>query len=101
MKLVYTNENRFLVNNAKNILENAGIAVTLTNEYAAGGTGALSPFDTWVELWVVNDSDYEDAVRAIEASPGPEQAGQWKCDRCGEANEPSFEFCWNCRREKP
>ncbi|HBY87015.1 MAG TPA: hypothetical protein DEO86_14205, partial [Colwellia sp.] len=36
MKLIYTNENTFLVNNAKNILENQNIEVTLKNEFASG-----------------------------------------------------------------
>ncbi len=53
MKLVYTNENRFIVNNAKNIVEAAGITVTLKNEFSVGGIGELSAFDAWLELWVV------------------------------------------------
>ena len=100
MKLIYTNENRFLVNNAKNIVENSGIAITLVNEYAAGGMGELSPFDTWLELWVVNDSDYEQAVRAIESSLDTQGSGKWTCGKCNEDNEASFEFCWKCHSEK-
>lgn len=48
MKLIYTNENRFLVSNMKNIVENAGIEVTLKNEFAFGGVGDLSPFECWL-----------------------------------------------------
>ncbi len=99
MKLIYTNENRFLVNNAKNIVENSGVAVTLKNEYAAGGIGELSPFDTWLELWVIEDSDYEKAVQAIESSSGPDNSSKWQCNNCHENNDASFEFCWNCQSE--
>ncbi len=55
MKLIYTNENTFLVNNIKNILENNGFTVTIKNEYVSGAAGDLAPFDTWLELWLIND----------------------------------------------
>jgi len=100
VKLIYTNENRFLVGNARNIVENSGIAVTLKNEYAAGGIGELSPFDSWPELWVLDDSDYEAAVRLIASVTDPKSREQWVCNNCAETNDASFEFCWNCRSEK-
>jgi len=61
MKLIYTNENQFLVNNAKNIIDNNNIEVTLKNEFSSGAAGVLAPLDTWVELWVIHDSDEEKA----------------------------------------
>ena len=30
-----------------------------------------------------------------------ELAGEWKCDRCQECNEPAFELCWNCQAGRP
>ncbi|MDE1463720.1 DUF2007 domain-containing protein [Spartinivicinus poritis] len=99
MKLIYTNENRFLVSNAKNLVENSGIAVTLKNEYAAGGMGDLSPLDTWLELWVVDDSDYEKAVQVIESSLSSVDSEEWNCNNCNEKNDASFEFCWSCQTE--
>jgi len=101
MKLIYTNENRFLVGNAKNIVENSGMEVILKNEYAAGGTGELSPLDTWPELWVVNDSDYEKAVKLIDSALSPENATEWRCGNCSEINDASFEFCWKCHGRNP
>lgn len=100
MKLVYTNENRFLVANARNLVENAGIAVKLKNEYAAGGVGDLSPFDAWLELWVLEDKDYQHAIEIIGSSLSSEGAKPWICDFCNEQNDSSFEVCWNCQREK-
>ena len=99
MRLLYTNENRFLVSNAKNIVENAGITVTLKNEYAGGAVGEISPFDAWLELWVVDDADYERAKQVIEASLIDDDALDWVCDRCGEHNAAAFEWCWNCHHE--
>jgi hypothetical protein len=101
MKMVYTNENRFLVSNAKNILELQGIDVTLKNEFASGAIGEVSAFDAWVEVWVLNDSDYEQACSIIESSLSKENAEEWVCTSCKEINDASFELCWNCQSESP
>ena len=99
MKLIYTNESLILVGNAKNIIENSGIEVVLKNEYAAGGAGELSPLDTWPELWVANDSDCERAVALIQNALNPNDGQEWRCNNCGEPNDPSFDFCWKCHSE--
>jgi len=98
MKKVYTHENRFIVSNAKNIVEASGIQVVLRNEFSAGASGDLSPFDTWVELWVLNDEDYELAVNVLAEAFENADAPTWVCAACGETNEASFELCWNCQR---
>lgn len=99
MRLLYTNENRLIVGNARNIVEAAGIEVTLKNEFAAGGVGELSTSDVWLELWVVEESDYDRAAGIIETSLSAEGAAQWICSHCTESNDPSFEICWNCQIE--
>lgn len=99
MKLLYTNENTFLVNNAKNIIENLGIELVLKNEFAAGAVGEVSPFDTWLELWVVQESDYEKAAQALENIDKVEKTTEWVCSQCNEFNDPSFEICWQCQSE--
>jgi hypothetical protein len=99
MKLIYTNENRLLVGNAKNILEAHGIEVILKNEFAQSAVGQTSPSDTWPELWLMNDSDYESASRVIGSSLSEENAPEWICSQCGESNDASFEICWKCQSE--
>ena len=99
MKMVYSNENRFIVSNAKNILESHGIDVILKNEFASGAIGEVSAFDAWVEVWVVHDSDYEKAFKIIESSLSKEGAVEWICKQCKEENDASFETCWNCQSE--
>lgn len=100
MKLIYTQQNRFLVNNARNIVENAGIETVLKNEYASGAAGDLAPFDTWLELWVVNDADYAEAMKLIEAISAKETGAEWQCAYCGERNDASFDICWKCQNER-
>jgi len=99
MKMVYTNDNRFIVANARNILEAHNIDVLLKNEHASSVIGEVSAFDAWLEIWVRNDSDYKRAVDVIECSLSEAGAIEWICDHCSEQNDASFETCWNCQRE--
>ena len=99
MKLLYTNENRLLVSNIKNIVEYAGIKVTLKNEFAGGGVGELSTIDSWLELWVV-DSDYEKASKVIASCINSDNTQGWFCSKCAEKNDASFDFCWSCQTER-
>lgn len=100
MKLIYTHENRFLVNNMQNIMQNAGIEVSLKNEYIAGGAGDLSPFDTWLELWVVDDKNYTQALQIIKEAQTIDNEHDWFCPQCHEKNNAVFEICWQCQHEK-
>ncbi len=102
MKLVYTHENRFFVNNAKNIVEAENISCFIKNEFAAGGAGDLAPLSAWLELWVFDDDDYARALDlvtvAFEATPSGSTS--WLCHHCQENNEGSFEICWSCGTER-
>lgn len=105
MKLLYTHPNRILVENCKNVVENAGIETLLRNEYAGGGVGELAPIETWLELWVANDSDYVKAKELVDStfidSNETEDIPSWICGKCHEQNDASFDYCWNCQQEKP
>jgi len=101
MKMVYTNENRLITGNASNILENHGIKIVLKNEFSSSASGEISAFDTWPEIWVVKDSDYEKAVKIIENSLSRDSEPEWLCTHCAEKNDASFELCWNCQNLPP
>lgn len=97
MKLLYTHPNRILVENARNIVENAGIETRLQNEFAGGGIGELAPIDAWVELWAVHEQDYEKAKAVLDTAFAPSDELDWRCPKCGEANSSAFEVCWQCQ----
>jgi hypothetical protein len=101
MKLIYTHENRFLVYNIQNIVENAHIATTLKNEYASSAAGDLVPHETWLELWVVEDDDYRLAMTAIDTAFKQGNPIEWVCQQCSERNTASFDVCWQCQTERP
>ena len=100
MKLVYSNESHFLVNNIKNLIEAEEINTFIKNEFAQGAVGEISAFDSWPEVWVMDDSDFDRAVEIVKSSQSTNSAGDWICNNCSEKNDPSFEICWNCQRER-
>ena len=99
MKLVYSNENLFLVQNVKNLIAAQEIDTFLKNEFAQGALGEISAFDCWPEVWIINDSDFECAVEIVKSLQSRHNAVDWICKNCSEKNDPSFEICWNCQRE--
>ena len=98
MKKLYTHENRIILFNIRNLLREAGIETVLRNEFAGGGIGDLPAFDTWPELWLEDDGNYERA-RAIlhDIEHGP-AGSDWYCRGCQELNHASFQLCWQCGR---
>jgi hypothetical protein len=100
VKLVYTHPNSIVVAQARNALQLAEIECTLRNEYAAGALGELAPIDTWPELWVVRDRDFDRATIALNRSREELQEDDWPCHSCGNESPASFEFCWHCAKER-
>ena len=51
-------------------------------------------------VWIVEDSDYERALRFVEEfsrpSSGEQQAATRRCSICGETIEEQFDTCWKC-----
>lgn len=101
MQLIFTHENRLFVANAKNILESQGFEIQLKNEFVSSAIGEVSPFDCWLEIWLFNDADYEAAKAVIDQAFSNRGATPWRCGGCGEENDPSFDWCWQCGKEKP
>ena len=95
--MVYANENSFLANNVRNLIEAQGISTFIKNEFAQGAVGEVSAFDAWPEVWVINDVDFERAKEILKLSQSGTKGDEWVCERCSEKNDPSFEVCWNCQ----
>lgn len=95
MKLVYTHPNRFLVLNAKNLLEIEHMTAVLRNEYSSGAAGELPPIDNWLELWITQDMHFDRAVQLL-SSFHTTPTKDWLCRECDEQNGVAFEYCWQC-----
>ena len=99
MKLIYTNENRIMVMNVRNVLNNNGYQVIVNNEFASSASGGLAPFDTWPEVWLLKDEDFEEAKKVIVSINTELSLITWNCKECNEANDQTFDFCWKCHSE--
>lgn len=99
MQKVYTNENYFLVNNVKNLIEAQKIGCFIKNEFSQGAVGEISAFDAWPEVWIFNDADFERALEIVNLSPRDNKMLDWICCHCAEKNDSAFEICWNCQLE--
>lgn len=99
MKLIFSNEHLFAVENVKNLLAAQGIEVMIKNEYAQGAIGEISAFDAWPEAWLVNEADFQRADEIVKASQESRSAADWICNHCQEINAASFDICWQCQHE--
>ena len=88
-----------MVMNVKNVLNNNGYQVIVNNEFASSASGGLAPFDTWPEVWLLKDEDFEEAKKVVALINSELSLSTWKCDDCNEANDQTFDFCWKCHSE--
>ncbi len=94
MKLLYTHENRLIVSNIANILEQAGFDIHLKNEFSGAAAGELILHETWLEIWI-DEPHFKQASVIVENSL-KDTEDDWYCSHCGEQNPSSFELCWQC-----
>ncbi len=100
MKKVTRAENVVMITHYKNILEAEGIACEIRNAVLNQIFGEMPFEETWPELWVVNDIDYDRAKQLIDSAILDESPrAPWRCKNCGEENEGQFAACWSCGAE--
>ena len=103
MKKVYASQDSLMVGHIKNILENHEIPCIFKNKYLSTGAGELPPIECWFEIWIVEDSKYNQACEIINETLTYEGSisSPWKCSYCGEEHEGQFTECWNCGKSRP
>ena len=97
MKRVLSGDSLVEIGHMKNLLEQQGIRCLIKNEQLAGALGEIPFIDCWPELWVLADSQADEALRLIaEHRQAARVASPWRCKHCGEAIEGQFTVCWQC-----
>jgi Putative prokaryotic signal transducing protein len=97
MKKLTTAESLVMIRHYRNLLESEGIACKVRNEHLGTIAGEVPFFETWPELWVVRDLDFDRAKQLIDGATSDESpCAPWTCPDCGEENEGQFAACWNC-----
>ncbi|MDJ0711261.1 MAG: DUF2007 domain-containing protein [Woeseiaceae bacterium] len=96
MKKLTSAETLVLINHYQNLLASEGIPTEVRNQHLGSIMGEVPFFETWPQLWVVNDLHYDRAMQLIKAADAESPAESWACQECGEDNEGQFGACWNC-----
>ena len=103
MRKVYTTYNSAIVGHVRQVLENNAIRCIVRNDFLLGGAGELPVNETWPEVWVIDDRDFERARGLVDAIVATAHASDppWRCASCGEQMEGQFTDCWHCGASRP
>lgn len=97
MRRVYTAADLADAHILLGLLTQQGIAARVLGEHARGGVGELPFGETWPEVWIDDDRNFERARAVVQGYESAQAApGSLRCPHCGEASPASFEVCWHC-----
>lgn len=101
MKHVYTHDNIVVLQSAKNILMQNDVEAFIKNEHTIANGARHGIENTFLELWIVNNQDFQKAKEIIaDRLTNPSEKPAWTCRKCDEQNDGSFDFCWKCQSEQ-
>ena len=81
MKKLTTSESLVTINHFKNVLESEGIPCRIKNEFLGGIAGEMPLTETWPELWVMSDIDFDRARQLIDEAIVDESLRRYRDDR--------------------
>jgi Putative prokaryotic signal transducing protein len=97
MKKLTSSDSLITIRHYRNILDSEGIACEIRNEFLGSIAGEIPYVETWPELWVLRDLDFDRAKQLLDAAITDESPqAAWTCRTCDEVNEGQFAACWNC-----
>ena len=96
MKKLTSAETIVTITHYQNLLAAEGIRTEIRNQHLGGIMGEMPVFETWPQLWIVNDLEFDRATQLIEATDSGPVGAAWTCSQCGEDNEGQYGACWNC-----
>ena len=99
MSRVFSHPNSMIIGNMASLLNLAGIETQIRNDILGGAAGEIAPGETWVELWVVNETQAEAAAQLIKETMEQPERDDWICNHCQEPNPATFDVCWHCGAE--
>jgi hypothetical protein len=97
---VYQCANSIELATFKDVMARNDINIFVKNEFIAGAIGELPFTEAWPEIWVLDHQDEDKAKQLCQQTEQEIQAPQqdWLCNNCGETNNSSFEYCWQCEQ---
>jgi hypothetical protein len=103
VKKIYSAPNITMVGLVKDVLDSHGIPTVIRNQFLSAATGELPPIECWPELWITDDSRYEECRQLVEEILRTDNipADPWQCPGCHEEIEGQFSQCWRCGAGRP
>jgi hypothetical protein len=77
MRKVYEPLNTIMIGHLKNLLMTEGIPSFTKNEY--GSAGRIPANECWEEIWIENDTQYDDADKIIKEALSDDSASGPDC----------------------
>lgn len=99
MREVFVAQDYTRVGFFRSVLEAAGIASFIRNEYSHNSLTELPSGLFFPALCVIHDEDYPRAKELLDEilhAPTPPPATDWQCPECGEEVPATFDSCWQC-----
>ncbi len=100
MQLIYTHPNSMMVGVMANALEQRGIETETRNDILGGAAGEIAPGETWIELWIFDETRAEEAKGCIQDIQALQEEAEWACMGCKASNPANFELCWQCQTSR-
>lgn len=98
MKLIYSSDNILILHSIRSLLDQHNIDAFIKNEESASMGVRFGIGNLFVELWLRQDSDFEQAKAIIDThAKNADPQTSWVCQQCSEKNEGNFEICWQCQ----
>ena len=103
MRKIYASDNIIILGHVRQVLENHAIGCIVRNDFLLGGAGEIPINETWPEVWITDDGDFERARALVDAVVAETDASDppWRCASCGEQVEGQFTDCWCCGAPGP
>lgn len=103
MRKLYQAANLFEAQILRDRLETAHLRAEVFNAHAHSAAGALPVTESYPEVWILEDNDWDLAQKAL-AEILAERHMEYKeqiCCHCGETVPGNFGTCWRCGRDIP
>ncbi len=82
------------------VLNSAGLGVSVQRAFASGIAGQIPPDQALPELWLTDEARWDEARALLHGLQHPAER-RWACRGCGEVIDGPFDQCWQCGATMP
>lgn len=104
MRKIYQAANLFEAQILRDRLQAAHLPSEVFNAHAHSAAGALPVTESYPEVWIMEDADWDLARRVLDEYQAELRVGnncERRCPHCGEMVPGNFASCWNCGHDLP